>query len=228
MGDRHLVGRQRRAPDRHPLNFPNPIEASMSQIRYSDHAIHPLFLKRWSPRAFTGEAIDQATLDSLFEAARWAPSANNSQPWRFIYAHNGSAHWQALLELLNENNRRWAAQASVLILLLSKTSHLRPGASAATPLRNHSLDAGAAWAHLALQAEHAGWCSHAIGGFDRDKARALLGVPADYQVEIAIAIGKQAERDRLPIELQAREQPTPRDPLSGLVAEGRFSFESAR
>lgn len=198
----------------------------MSQTRQSTHAIHPLFINRWSPRAFTGEPIDQGTLDSLFEAARWAPSANNSQPWRFIYARNDSAHWGSLLELLNDNNRRWATKASALIVLLSKTSHWRPGASEATHLRSHSLDAGAAWASLALQAEHAGWRSHAIGGFDRDKAREVLGVPEGYQVEIAIAIGKQAAAESLSIELQAREQPTPRHPLKNFVAEGRFAFEA--
>ncbi len=196
----------------------------MSQPRQSTHAIHPLFINRWSPRAFTGEAIDQATLHSLFEAARWAPSANNSQPWRFVYAHNGSQHWPELLQLLNEKNRAWAAKASALIVLLSKTTHVRAGSDAATPLRNHSLDAGAAWAHLALQAEHAGWHTHAIGGFDRDQARVLLGVPQGYNVEIAIAIGKQASRDSLSAELQAREQPTQRNPLDSLIAEGRFSF----
>jgi nitroreductase len=197
----------------------------MSQPRQTDHAIHPLFINRWSPRAFTGESIDQPTLDSLFEAARWAPSANNSQPWRFIYARNGSAHWPELLELLNEKNRAWASNASVLIVLVSKTTHLRAGSDAATALRNHSLDAGAAWAHLALQAEHAGWHSHAIGGFDREQARTVLGVPDGYQVEIAIAIGKLASRDSLSAELQAREQPNQRNPLHSLIAEGRFSFQ---
>jgi nitroreductase len=196
----------------------------MSQPRQSDHAIHPLFINRWSPRAFTGEAIDEATLHSLFEAARWAPSANNSQPWRFIYVHNGSAQWPATLELLNEKNRAWADKASALIVLVSKTTHVRAGSDTATALRNHSLDAGAAWAHLALQAEHAGWHSHAIGGFDRDQARTLLGVPDGYNVEIAIAIGKLANRDSLSAELQAREQPTQRNPLHSLIAEGRFSF----
>lgn len=197
----------------------------MTQPRTSIHAIHPLFINRWSPRAFTGEPIDQATLDSLFEAARWAPSANNSQPWRFIYARNDSAHWPLLLGLLNENNRLWASKASTLIVLVSKTTHVRQGSSEATHLRNHSLDAGAARASLALQAEHAGWHSHAIGGFNRDKARDVLGVPEGYQVEIAIAVGRQAARETLPVELQAREQPTPRNPLQSLIAEGRFTFE---
>jgi len=193
--------------------------------RQSDYSVHPQFIERWSPRSFTGEPIAQEELFALFEAARWAPSANNSQPWRFVYTTRDSSNWKAFLDLLIESNQRWATRASALIILLSKTQHLRPGNDQPTPLFSHTLDAGAAWAHLALQAEHSGWRSHAIGGFDRDRARQLLGVPDDYKVEIAIAIGRQAERHYLPVELQEREQPSPRHPVQALVAEGRFAFD---
>lgn len=193
--------------------------------RIPEHEINPLFTGRWSPRAFTGETIDPTTLLSLFEAARWSPSANNSQPWRFVYALNGSAYWPTFFDLLNDGNRTWAANASVLVILLSKTSHFRKGASQATPLRSHSLDTGAAWASLAFQAEYLGWRTHAIGGFDKDKARQVLAIPDGYHVEVAIAIGKQAQRDSLPTDLQAREQPSQRKPLHEIVAEGRFAFD---
>ncbi|MDO9180550.1 MAG: nitroreductase family protein [Agitococcus sp.] len=192
--------------------------------RIAEHNINPLFTNRWSPRAFTGEAIDKATLFSLFEAARWAPSANNSQPWRFIYALNGSQHWPEVFALLGENNQRWAKTASALVILVSKTSHFRKGASEATPLRSHSLDSGAAWASLAFQAEHAGWRTHAIGGFDKEKAREVLAIPDGFHVEVAIAIGKQAERSTLSAELQEREQPNQRKAINEIVAEGRFNF----
>lgn len=197
----------------------------MTQPRLSEFDIDPIFLDRWSPRAFTGEPIDERSLFTLFEAARWAPSANNSQPWRFIYARNGTEQWPAFLSLLSENNQRWAANASALVVLISKTTQVRRGATEATPLRSHSLDSGAAWASLAFQAVRLGWRTHAIGGFDRDRARAVLDVPQGYNVEVAIAIGRQAESVILPPELRERERPTQRKPLSQFVAHGRFAFE---
>ena len=197
----------------------------MTLYRSPDHDIAPLFINRWSPRALSGDAIEQAELFALFEAARWAPSANNSQPWRFIYALKSSPSWPQFFDLLNENNQRWAVNASALIVLVSKTTHLRKDAAEASPLYSHSFDAGAAWASLAFQAEHAGWRTHAIGGFDKVKAKEALRVPDGYRIEVAIAIGKQAERSSLPLELQEREQPSSRKPVHQFVAEGRFKFE---
>ncbi|OZY85623.1 nitroreductase [Cellvibrio mixtus] len=192
--------------------------------RIPDHDIHPIFLQRWSPRAFSSDAIDEATLFRLFEAARWAPSGNNSQPWRFIYATRDTEQWPLFIELLNEKNRLWASKAAALIVLVSKTTNLRKGASEPTPLRNHSLDAGAAWANFALQAEFLGWKTHAIGGFDREKAREQLRVPAGYQVELAIALGKQGDIAQLDAEFHEREKPNSRNPISSFIAEGVFHF----
>jgi nitroreductase len=196
----------------------------MTTTRKSEFAIDPIFINRWSPRAFTGEAIDESALFTLFEAARWAPSANNSQPWRFIYALRDSAAWPVFFELLNDNNRRWAANASVLVVLVSKTTHVRSGDTEPSHLRNHSFDSGAAWANLALQALHSGWRTHAIGGFNRERAHEVLGVPEGYSVEVAIAIGRQAEHASLPPDLQEREHPNQRKPIGKFVAEGRFAF----
>ncbi|MEJ1959504.1 MAG: nitroreductase family protein [Nitrosomonadales bacterium] len=94
--------------------------------RVTEYNINDIFINRWSRRAYTGEAIDDQTLFSLFEAARWAPSANNSQPWRFIYVKNGSEYWDPLLKAANERNQRWAAKAGVLIVLISKKTQIRP------------------------------------------------------------------------------------------------------
>jgi nitroreductase len=196
----------------------------MSTARNAHFAIDPIFIDRWSPRAFTGEAIDERTLFTLFEAARWAPSANNSQPWRFIYALKDSASWPGFFSLLNENNQRWAVNASVLVVLASKTTHVRNGDTEPSPLRNHSFDSGAAWANLALQALRSGWHTHAIGGFNRDKAREVLRIPQGYSVEVAIAIGRQAEHTSLPPDLQEREQPNQRKPIGKFISEGRFTF----
>jgi nitroreductase len=196
----------------------------MSETRTPEHPVNALFYKRWSPRAYSGENIDEASLLTLLEAARWAPSAYNAQPWRFIYARKGTDSWPRFLEFLSEYNHSWAQNASALIILLSKTNFVPPGKTEPQSLASHSFDAGAAWANLALQAEISGWPAHAIGGFDRDKARTVLGVPAEYVLETAIAIGKQAERASLPEALQAREIPNTRQPLASLIAESRFAF----
>lgn len=194
--------------------------------RNPEYPIDPLFVERWSPRAITGEPIDEPTLFSLFEAARWAPSANNAQPWRFVYARSGTAAWESFFGLLNENNRVWAAKASALVVLVSRKMNLRKGDTVPTPLRTHSLDAGAAWASLSFQALRSGWHTHAIGGFDREKAALVLDVPEGYHVEVAIAIGRQGDPATLTPDLLARERPTERLPLKAIVAEGRFAFEA--
>ena len=132
--------------------------------RSADHAIEGIFIERWSPRAFTGEAMPASELMRLFEAARWAPSSYNSQPWRFLYAHRDTPHWDLFLGLLNEGNRAWASRAAVLMVALSK-SIMRPiGADKDIPSHSHSFDAGAAWANLALQASAMGWAAHAMVG----------------------------------------------------------------
>ena len=190
--------------------------------RTADHAIDPLFLKRWSPRAFTAEPISEPELLTLFEAARWAPSSYNSQPWRFLYARRDTEHWPRFLNLLNTFNQSWAKNAAALIILVSKMTLLPPGADKEVPSHTHSLDAGAAWGQLALQATRLGWAAHGMAGFDVPRATAELGVPSDHRVEAAIAIGRPGDKSILPESLRAREQPSGRLPLSQLVREGRF------
>jgi nitroreductase len=195
---------------------------SQTNPRVADHPIDPQFLNRWSPRAYTGADISEETVLSFLEAARWAPSSYNSQPWRFVYARRGTPQWDSLLGLLNDFNRSWADKASVLIIVLSKTTFTPPGAAAPGPAPTHSFDAGSAWAYLALQASLSGWHAHGMAGFDKEKTRTELGVPADFAVEAAIAIGKIGDKSILPEGLQARELPSPREPLSKLAFEGKF------
>jgi nitroreductase len=190
--------------------------------RVPDHAINPLFHQRWSPRAYTGEVIPDSILFAAFEAARWAPSASNAQPWRFLYAKKGTAAWPTYLDLLAPGNRRWAEYASALVVVLSKKTVSRNGEI--QPSKSHSFDAGAAWQSFALQALRDGWHTHGIGGFDRDKARVALQVPDDFAIEAIIAIGKQGQKSVLPAELQEREVPNTRLPLKAIVAEGSFAF----
>jgi nitroreductase len=196
----------------------------MSHARNPEHPVAPLFVDRWSPRAFTGEPIPEATLLSFFEAARWAPSAYNAQPWRFLYARRDTGQWPLFLELLAEFNRAWARQASALVIVLSKTTFVPPGKTEPVEIGSHAFDAGAAWASLALQATLSGWHTHGIGGFDKAQARERLGIPEDYALQAAVAIGRQGDKSALPESLQAREQPSQRRPLAELVAEGRFAF----
>ena len=190
--------------------------------RTADHPIHKLFLERWSPRAYTGEEIPEVELATIFEAARWAPSSYNSQPWRFLYARRGTAHWDKFLGLLNPFNQSWAKQAAVLVVLVSRETMLPPGAEKEIPSHSHSFDAGAAWANLALQASLIGWDAHAMVGFDIPGAFSALNVPAGHRVEAAIAIGKRGPASLLPEAVAAREKPNDRKPQSETVFEGGF------
>ena len=192
--------------------------------RQTDYPIDPQFTQRWSPRAFTGERIDEATLLHFLEAARWAPSGFNAQPWRFIYGRTGTPAWAPIFNTLAPFNQAWAQRASALVLVLSQTAWQAPGQDAPAPNLTHAFDAGAAWAYLALQATLAGWYAHGIGGFDRDAARAALGIPDDHELHAVIAIGRRGDKAVLPEALQAREEPNTRLPLSQLAAEGRFAF----
>ena len=190
--------------------------------RTSDFPIDTQFLDRWSTRAFADVDISEQELHTILEAARWAPSAYNAQPWRFVYARRGTAHWDALVGLLNDFNRSWADKASALVILVSKKTAVLPGADTPVAFPTHSCDAGAAWGCLALQASLKGWSTHAMAGFDKEKAQTDLAIPEDYAVEAAIAIGKQGDKSTLPDFLQAREVPSPREPLSKLAFEGKF------
>ncbi|MCQ8241447.1 nitroreductase family protein [Rhizosaccharibacter radicis] len=193
--------------------------------RVADHPIEPFFLERWSPRAFTGEAIPENELFTLFEAARWAPSSYNSQPWRFVYARRDTPHWEPMLALLNEFNQSWAAQAGALVIVLSNSVMLPPGKDRPVPSHSHSFDAGAASMALALQAARSGWAAHAMVGFDIDRAFAQLNVPQGYRVEAAIAIGRRGDKSTLSEALQEREAPNGRNPIGQFVSEGRFKPE---
>ncbi len=186
--------------------------------RKSVYPLEPLILHRWSPRALSGEEFDDTTLHTLFEAARWAPSSYNNQPWRFIYARKGSKYWQTFFGLLGEFNQDWTGKAAALVVVISKTTFDFNG----KPSRTHSFDTGAAWQNLALQARSMGLVAHGMEGFDYEKARKELAVPKGYQVEAMIAIGKQGRKEDLPPALQEKEVPSQRRPLNEIMMEGRF------
>ena len=193
-----------------------------ANFRTADHEIADIFLERWSPRAFTEEEIPEADLFSMFEAARWAPSSYNSQPWVFIYARRSSAHWGKLLGLLNEFNQSWAKRAGALVVIASNSVMLPPGAEKPVPSHSHSFDAGAAWGAFALQGAMLGWHAHGMAGFDRDRARAALRVPDDYDVEAMVAVGHPGDPADLPEPLRQREAPSGRKPIAEIAREGGF------
>jgi nitroreductase len=190
--------------------------------RTAEYDVDPMFLERWSPRAFTGEAMPQETLLSLFEAAHWAPSAFNGQPWRFVYAHKGTEHFDRLLDVLIPYNQAWAKNASVLLFVISDRFRRSEGREPA-PVLSHSFDAGAAWGYLALQASRAGWAAHGMAGFDLTRAYDVLGVSdGDYCVEAAVAVGRVADPSTLEEPYRSREVPSPRNPIATFAFEGRF------
>jgi nitroreductase len=191
--------------------------------RSTSYPIDRQFLERWSPRAFRPESLPADQRDTILEAARWAPSSYNSQPWRFLYAHRDSAHWPVFLGLLNPFNQSWAQHAALLVVVVSKETFTPPGASQEAVSHSHSFDAGAAWANLALQALRLGWHSHAMVGFDFEATRTALHVPEGFRIEAAIAIGRQTDKSVLPETLQGRETPNDRVALSDIAFEGGFS-----
>ena len=191
--------------------------------RTADHPISDIFLKRWSPRAYTGEAMPVEDLMTILEAARWAPSSYNSQPWIFLYARRDTPQWEQFLGFLGEFNQSWAKNAAVLVVHASSSLMQVPGQEKPVPSHSHSYDAGASWAYLALQASMMGWDAHGMVGFDMQRAFADLNLPQGYRVESAIAIGRRGDKSMLPEQLQGRETPSPRKPLSASVREGAFT-----
>lgn len=194
------------------------IDPEVGKTRSTTYEINSMILNRWSPRSFENFEISNNELFSLFEAARWAPSSSNSQPWRFIYAKRNSKNWNDLFNLLIDFNKQWCANASVLVVLVSRKNFEHNG----QPSITHKFDTGAAWENLALQAVSQGLITHAMAGFDYEKAGKDLAVPSDYEVVAMIAIGKKGLKENLSPELQAREIPNTRKPLSELVMEGKF------
>jgi nitroreductase len=188
--------------------------------RQADFPIHPLFLDRWSSRALSGEALSEAELMPLLEAARWAPSSGNFQPWRFLYARRDTDFWPAFLELLTPSNQAWAQRAGALLLFISRTHYDGDG----RPCITHSYDTGAAWQNLALQGTMNGLVVHGIQGFDYERARRVLRVPAEYAIEAMAVIGKPGDKAALSEPLQERERPNNRRPLAHTACEGPFSF----
>jgi nitroreductase len=167
----------------------------------------PVFHERWSPRSFSDREVSRESLAKIFEAARWAASSNNEQPWRFIVGLRGSETYDKIFESLAPFNQKWTRLAPVLILGTAFANFTRNN----TPNRFALYDLGAAASYMTLQATSLGLATHQMGGFDQDKARELLGIPADCLIGSAIALGYQDVPEKLGDQVLMDREVAPRE-----------------
>lgn len=184
------------------------------------HPIHELLHLRWSPRAFSEKPIPPEVLRSLFEAARWAPSSSNEQPWAFLVATREDSESHAkLLSTLVEFNQTWARHAPVLAIAVSHLAFERTG----KPNPNAFYDTGAAVAHLSSEATARGLFVHQMAGFDPHKAIELFDIPSGWEPIAAFVIGYPGDPESLPESLRQRESaPRERKPLGSFVMGERW------
>lgn len=180
--------------------------------------IHDLIQKRWSPRSFTGEPISSETFTRIFEAARWAPSSRNKQPWRFILVtQDDGDDYQNVLECLVESNQEWAKHAYALVVVITET----PDPDRPVPISVY--DAGLAVSLLTIEALNNDLYLHQMGGVDRDRLRGVCGIPETHLPIVAIAIGNLGSIDDLPEGAREKDlKPRERRPLVETVHKGKW------
>jgi len=189
-----------------------------NMTRKVNHTVEDIIINRSSRYAMSGESISDAELNQLLEAARWAQSSYNNQPWRFIYAKRGTKKWDTLFNLMVPFNQSWAKNAAVLMVVVSKNTLDFNN----QPSITHSFDAGAACQNMALQGTKQGLVVHGMEGFDYKRAKKDLHIPDGYTVEAMFAIGKPGNIEDLPEELRAREVMSDRKLITDFVFEGEF------
>jgi nitroreductase len=170
--------------------------------RETSYDIMPEIQNRWSPRAISSTPVDIHDICSAMEAARQAPSCFNEQPWRFVLATEES-ELKLMRSFLTEKNQRWANKAPVLILIIAHKKFIYNG----QPNRWNQFDTGTAWGYFSLELQRRGLVSHGMAGFDPERARKELGLSDDYDLIAMVAVGKLGNKDELPLEFQAMEQP---------------------
>ncbi len=186
----------------------------------TDFPVHDFIAERWSPRAFSDKSVEPELLASLFEAARWAPSSSNEQPWAYIVAaKEDPQNFEKLVSVLVPGNTPWAKNAPVLALAVAELAFAKNG----TPNRNAQYDVGAASAWLTVEATSRGLFVHQMAGYDADKARQVFEIPAGWEPIAAMAIGYPGEADSLPEPYGEREKsPRTRKALSTFVMTGKW------
>lgn len=187
--------------------------------RESNHGVAPMFVRRWSPRALSGAPISDAELHRLLEAARWAPSSYNEQPWRIIYAKRDTPSFTKLFDCLVEFNQLWCKNAAALLVFVASEKHAHNNE------KNHaaSFDTGSAWMSLALQASMMDLVAHGMVGFDFEKLAKAIHLPADHHICAMAAVGKPGDISVLPEGgIRDKEKPNTRKPLKETTFEGAF------
>ena len=189
----------------------------------TQYPIHDLLRRRWSPRAFDDRPVELETLQSLFEAARWAPSSNNGQPWRFLVAmKENKAEHDRLFNCLVEGNQTWSHRAPVLLLSVAALQF-----EDGSPNRHALHDTGMAAENLTLQATALGLVAHQMAGFDIDRARADCRIPDGYEPVAMMAVGYPGDPALLSDHLRAREvQPRVRKPFTKFVYSATWEHPS--
>lgn len=197
----------------------------MEKPAQTQYPIHELLRNRWSPRAFAVRAVSPETLRSLFEAARWAPSSFNEQPWSFLVAaHENPEDFSRLLSCLVDGNIAWAKYAPVLMLSVAKLKFEHNQ----KPNRHAFHDVGLAAENLVIQASALGLMVHQMAGIHVDKARETYGIPEGYDAVAGFAIGYPGEPQSLPEGLRERElAPRSRKPVESFVFSGRWGETSS-
>lgn len=191
----------------------------MSKRAETDHPIHDLLAERWSPRAFDTRAVSDEDVSAILEAARWAPSCFNEQPWRFIVGQAGDGTHSDLGTVLMDGNA-WARKAPVLMLSVARLTFKRNG----KPNRHAYHDVGLAVAQLCVEATHRGLGVHQMAGFDQDRARSTFSIPDTFEPVAALAIGYFGDPSTLPENLAERERaPRTRAAQSEFVLKGGFT-----
>ncbi len=181
-------------------------------------SIEPMFLDRWSSRSFASASLNDDQITSLFEAARWAPSASNRQPWVFVYATDGPDR-DRFDTVLNEGNARWAPKAAMLVLMFARKID-----DEGMDIRTAQFDTGAAWMSFALQANRMGLNTCAVGAIDLDATYDVAGVPRDtFEVVCGIAVGTRGTDDDLPPEMVQNNVANDRKPVDDIAFRGTYS-----
>lgn len=194
------------------------VKPDVKPFRQADHEIDVTFLNRWSPRAFSSQPVEEEKLMQILEAARWAASSYNEQPWRFLLARTPE-NVAKFLDILVPQNQAWAKDAPVLLFIAAKKTFSHNG----KPNRVHPFDAGTASGYMAYEAERIGLIVHGMAGFDDEKAQTVLNVPDDFVIMAVYAIGYHGDKAQLPAEIQKMEAPSGRRPLKESIFEGGFS-----
>jgi nitroreductase len=189
--------------------------------------IHDIIANRWSGRAYDPtQPLTREQVIALLEAARWAPSCNGDQPWRFVVWNKSenASDWQAAFDTLSSGNQGWVKNAPLLVLTCADTLFNHNG----QPNRFAQYDTGAAAENLCLQAESLGLMAHQMGGYDVDKARAVAGVPAQFTLMAMIAVGVPADPAGFSAEVKERETaPRKRRKLGELFFSGKWGKAAA-